>query len=120
MILSIDIETKSNVDLTKSGVYKYCEDDSFEILMMAYAFDDEEVEVIELVNGQVLSSRIKKALLDDNIIKYAFNANFERVCRPGRPTRPCASNRRLGHAQCRCNRHVYLAGSYLGKHDRTA
>ena len=48
--------------------------------MMAYAFDDEEVEVIELVNGQLLPSRIKQALLDDNIIKYAFNANFERVC----------------------------------------
>ena len=80
MILSLDIETKSNVDLAKSGVYKYCEDDSFEILMISYAFDDEEVEVIELVNGQVLPSRIKEALLDDNIIKYAFNANFERVC----------------------------------------
>ena len=80
MILSIDIETKSNVDLAKSGVYKYCEDESFEILMIAYAFDEEEVEVIELVNNQQLPSRIKEALLNDNIIKYAFNANFERVC----------------------------------------
>ena len=80
MILSLDIETRSNVDLAKSGVYKYCEDESFEILMMSYAFDDEEVEVIELVNNQQLPSRIKEALLNDNIIKYAFNANFERVC----------------------------------------
>lgn len=80
MILSIDIETKSNIDLSKSGVYTYCEDESFEILMIAYAFDDEEVEVVELVNGNSLPSRVKKALLDKTVIKYAFNANFERIC----------------------------------------
>ncbi|MGL5314856.1 MAG: hypothetical protein ACRC92_16510, partial [Peptostreptococcaceae bacterium] len=80
MILSLDIETKSNVDLSKSGVYAYCEDESFEILMIAYAFDDEEIEVVELTNKNSLPSRVKDALLDKTIIKYAFNANFERVC----------------------------------------
>ncbi len=80
MILSLDIETKSKVDLAKCGVYNYIEDEDFEILLLAYAFDDEEVEVIELCNNQSLPSRVKQALLDTNIIKYAFNANFERVC----------------------------------------
>lgn len=80
MILSIDIETKSKVDLAKCGVYAYCQDESFEILMMAYAFDDEEVQVIELTDTNSLPSRIKHALLDKTIIKYAFNANFERIC----------------------------------------
>ncbi|MGL5348690.1 MAG: DNA polymerase [Peptostreptococcaceae bacterium] len=80
MILSLDIETKSNIDLSKSGVYAYCEDESFEILMIAYAFDDEEVQVVELINNQSLPSRVKDALLNKTITKYAFNANFERIC----------------------------------------
>lgn len=77
--ISIDIETYSNIDLTKSGVYKYIEDD-FEILLIAYAYDDEEVKIIDLKNGDKIPQQFKKDLFDENIIKTAFNANFERIC----------------------------------------
>ena len=80
MILSIDIETKSSVDLAKCGVYKYTEDKSFEILLIAYAFDDEEVSVIDVKNGDIIPSRVREAILNPKIIKSAFNANFERIC----------------------------------------
>jgi DNA polymerase len=80
MIMSIDIETKSSVDLAKCGVYAYAQDKDFEILLLAYAFDDEEVSVIDLAKNKLIPSRIKEAILNPNIIKYAFNANFERVC----------------------------------------
>ncbi len=80
MIMSIDIETKSSVDLAKCGVYAYAQDKNFEILLLAYAFDDEEVSVIDLANDKLIPSRVKEAILNPNIIKYAFNANFERVC----------------------------------------
>lgn len=77
--ISIDIETYSNIDLTKSGVYKYIEGD-FEILLIAYAYDDEEVKIIDLKNGDKIPQQFKKDLFDENIIKTAFNANFERIC----------------------------------------
>lgn len=77
--ISIDIETYSNIDLTKSGVYKYIEGD-FEILLIAYAYDDEEVKIIDLKNGDKIPPQFKKDLFDENIIKTAFNANFERIC----------------------------------------
>lgn len=76
--ISIDIETYSNIDLTKSGVYKYIEGD-FEILLIAYAYDD-EVKIIDLKNGDKIPQQLKKDLFDENIIKTAFNANFERIC----------------------------------------
>ncbi|GAA0864779.1 DNA polymerase [Paraclostridium tenue] len=77
--ISIDIETYSKIDLTKSGVYKYIEED-FEILLIAYAYNDEEVQIIDLKNGEKIPPQFKKDLFDENIIKTAFNANFERVC----------------------------------------
>ncbi|QYE99567.1 DNA polymerase [Paraclostridium sordellii] len=77
--ISIDIETYSNIDLTKSGVYKYIEGD-FEILLIAYSYDDEEVKIIDLKNGDKIPPQFKKDLFDENIIKTAFNANFERIC----------------------------------------
>ncbi|MBX9179691.1 hypothetical protein HCG68_01790 [Paeniclostridium sordellii] len=77
--ISIDIETYSNIDLTKSGVYKYIEGD-FEILLIAYAYDDDEVKIIDLKNGDKIPPQFKKDLFDENIIKTAFNANFERIC----------------------------------------
>lgn len=80
MILSIDIETRSNIDLTKCGVYKYCEDKSFEILLIAYAFDDEEVSIIDMKKTKEIPSRVKEAILNPKITKTAFNANFERIC----------------------------------------
>lgn len=78
--LSIDLETYSSVDLGKSGVYKYAESEDFEILLFAYSIDDEEVKVIDLANGECIPGEILSALSDDSIEKWAFNANFERVC----------------------------------------
>lgn len=78
--LSIDLETYSSVDLGKSGVYKYAESEDFEILLFAYSVDDGEVNVIDLVSGEIVPEEILSALSDESIEKWAFNANFERVC----------------------------------------
>ncbi len=78
--LSIDLETYSSVDLGKSGVYKYAESEDFEILLFAYSIDDGEVKVIDLASGEVIPEEILSALSDENVEKWAFNANFERVC----------------------------------------
>lgn len=78
--LSIDIETFSSVNLLKSGVYAYTESQDFEILLFAYAFDDEDVRIIDFTKGERLSSKLVEALKDENIIKTAFNAAFERIC----------------------------------------
>ena len=78
--LSLDLETKSSVDITKSGAYKYAEAEDFEILLFGYAVDGGEVNVIDIANGETIPQEILDALTDDNIIKWAFNANFERVC----------------------------------------
>lgn len=78
--LSIDLETYSSVDLGKSGVYKYAESEDFEILLFAYSIDDGEVKVIDLANGEIVPEKILSALSDESIEKWAFNANFERVC----------------------------------------
>ena len=79
MILSVDIETYSEVDLGKAGVYRYAEDPSFEILLLAYAFDDDLVDVIDLTKGRI-TKKIADALQDPDVIKSAYNANFERTC----------------------------------------
>jgi DNA polymerase bacteriophage-type len=79
-LLSIDIETYSSVDLIKSGVYAYCESSDFEILLIAYAFDDEEVQIVDLASGEKMPADILKAMTDPTIIKTAYNANFERTC----------------------------------------
>ncbi len=78
--LSIDIETYSGYDLSKCGVYKYAESPDFEILLFGYSVDDGEVQVIDLAAGEHLPPEILNALTDDNVQKWAFNANFERVC----------------------------------------
>ena len=78
--ISIDLETRSSVDISKSGVYRYAEAEDFAILLFAYAVDGGAVEVIDLANGERIPQEILDALMDDNIIKWAFNANFERVC----------------------------------------
>ncbi len=78
--ISIDLETYSSVDLGKSGVYKYAESEDFEILLFAYSVDDGGVKVIDLANGEIIPEEILSALSDQNIEKWAFNANFERVC----------------------------------------
>ncbi|WP_018659205.1 DNA polymerase [Allofustis seminis] len=78
--LMMDIETYSSRDLRKSGVYKYAESEDFEILLFAYAIDDEDIQVIDLANGEEIPEEILHALEDDKVEKWAFNANFERVC----------------------------------------
>ena len=78
--ISIDLETYSSVDLGKSGVYKYAESEDFEILLFAYSLNDEKVQVIDLASGDIIPEEILSALSDESIEKWAFNANFERVC----------------------------------------
>lgn len=78
--ISIDLETFSSVDITKCGTYKYAEAPDFEILLFGYAVDGGDVQVIDLANGEEIPQDILDALTDDRIIKWAFNANFERVC----------------------------------------
>lgn len=78
--ISIDIETFSSVSLQKCGVYKYAESDDFEILLFGYSIDGGEVEVVDLAMGEKIPEEIIDALTDENIIKWAFNAQFERIC----------------------------------------
>jgi DNA polymerase len=78
--LAIDIETYSSVDLGKSGVYAYTEAEDFEILLFAYCFDDEEIQIVDLASGEKLPDEVVDALTDSEIIKTAFNAQFERTC----------------------------------------
>ena len=78
--LSIDLETRSSVDIGKSGVYRYAEAEDFAILLVGYSVDGGAVEVIDLANGDRIPQEILDALTDDSVIKWAFNANFERVC----------------------------------------
>jgi DNA polymerase len=80
MFLGIDIETYSDVDLVKSGVYAYTDSPNFEILLFAYAFDDEETKIIDIACGEELPQDIINAITDENVIKTAFNAAFERTC----------------------------------------
>ncbi len=79
-LLSIDIETYSSRELSKCGVYAYCEAEDFEILLFAYAFDDEEVRVIDLKCGEEIPREVMEALTSEDIIKTSFNTNFERIC----------------------------------------
>lgn len=78
--ISIDIETFSDVDLSKCGVYKYTESENFEILLFAYSINHGEVQVVDLAVGEKIPMEIITALVDNKIIKWAYNANFERVC----------------------------------------
>nr|DAS19341.1 MAG TPA: DNA polymerase I [Caudoviricetes sp.] len=78
--ISIDLETRSSVDIGKSGVYRYAEAEDFAILLFGYSVDGGTVQVIDLVGGEQIPQEILDALTDECIIKWAFNANFERVC----------------------------------------
>lgn len=78
--LSIDLETFSSVDLKKCGVYKYAESDDFEILLFGYSVDGSEVKVVDLAQGETIPEVVLSALTDETVIKWAFNAQFERVC----------------------------------------
>lgn len=78
-VLSIDLESYSDVDLVNCGVYRYIEGD-FHILLFAYAFDDEDVQCVDLACGEELPQEVIDAIFDDSIIKSAWNAQFERTC----------------------------------------
>ncbi len=78
--ISIDIETFSDIDLIKCGVYKYADSPAFEILLFAYSIDGGEIHIIDLAGGETLPEEITEAIKYDTVIKTAFNAQFERVC----------------------------------------
>lgn len=78
--LMMDLETKSDIDIAKSGVYRYADSPYFDILLFAYSVDDNPVQVVDLACGEQLPEEILNALTDDRIQKHAFNASFERVC----------------------------------------
>ncbi|MFT9597700.1 DNA polymerase [Mesobacillus sp.] len=79
-LLAVDIETYSSIDLIKTGVYAYCESADFEVLLFAYAVDDEDVQIIDLASDEKIPNDIVKAMFDPTVIKTAYNANFERTC----------------------------------------
>lgn len=78
--ISVDIETFSDVDLIKCGVYKYADSPVFEILLFAYSIDDGEIHIIDIASGDKFPEEIAEAIKSDTVIKTAFNAQFERVC----------------------------------------
>ena len=78
--ISIDLETRSSVDINKTGVYRYVQDNDFSILLFAYSVDGGEVKVIDIANGEKIPPEILNAITDESVIKWAYNANFERVC----------------------------------------
>lgn len=78
--LSIDLETFSDVDLNKSGVYRYTESPAFEILLFGFARDDDPVTVLDLTAGDTVPEDVLDALTDETVTKWAFNASFERIC----------------------------------------
>jgi DNA polymerase bacteriophage-type len=79
-VLSIDIETYSDIDLRSCGVYSYAASQNFGILLFAYAFDDEPVQIVDIARGNNIPATVIAALFDKYILKTAYNANFERVC----------------------------------------
>lgn len=78
--LSLDLETFSDVDLNKCGVYRYAQSQAFEILLFGVSVNGGEVRVYDLAQGETVPVEIIKALTDDSVLKWAFNASFERVC----------------------------------------
>lgn len=78
--LSIDLETKSGTDLSKSGVYRYTEDPEFEILLFGYSVNGGEVSVIDVACGEQIPEEVLRSIVDESVRKWAFNAAFERIC----------------------------------------
>lgn len=79
-MITIDIETKSDKDISKCGVYAYTDTPYFDILLFAYSIDEQPVQVVDMANGEEIPENVLVALVDENVIKRAFNVNFERVC----------------------------------------
>ncbi len=78
--LGIDLETYSSVNLLKGGVYRYCEAEDFEVLLFGYSVDGSDVQVVDLARGEKILKEIIEALTDTSVVKWAFNAAFERIC----------------------------------------
>ena len=79
-MITIDIETKSDKDISKCGVYAYTDTPYFDILLFAYSIDGQPVQVMDTANGEDIPENVLAALADENVVKRAFNCNFERVC----------------------------------------
>ena len=122
--ISLDIETYSSVDLSKSSVYRYSEAPDFEILLLGYSVDDDPVQVlgydwpqpaapgeqvVDLASGERIPEEILAALTDERVTKWAFNANFERVCLSRYLGMP--NDEFLDPAQWRC---TMIWSAYLG------
>ena len=107
--ISLDIETYSSVDLNKSSVYRYSEAPDFEILLLGYSVDDGPVQVVDLASGERIPAEILAALTDERVTKWAFNANFERVCLSRYLGMP--NDEFLDPAQWRC---TMIWSAYLG------
>ena len=79
-MITIDIETRSDKDISKCGIYAYTDTPYFDILLFAYSIDGQPVQVVDMANGEEIPESILAALADENVVKRAFNVNFERVC----------------------------------------
>ena len=91
--LSLDLETRSSIDIAKSGVYRYAESDDFDILLFGVSVNHEPVTVYDLACGDIVPDEILQALTDNAVLKSAYNSSFERVClsywlRRNRPDTP--------------------------------
>ena len=78
--LSIDIETRSAVEIGKTGLYRYAQDPEFEILLFAYMMDNDPVQIVDLERGETIPEEILKALKSPDVMKHAYNAAFEWYC----------------------------------------
>ena len=79
-MITIDIETKSDKDISKCGIYAYTDTPYFDILLFAYSIDGQPIQVVDMANGEEIPENVLAALADENVVKRAFNCNFERVC----------------------------------------
>lgn len=79
-MITIDIETRSDKGISKCGVYAYTDTPYFDILLFAYSIDGQPVQVVDTANGEEIPENVLAALADENVVKRAFNCNFERVC----------------------------------------
>lgn len=102
-ILSIDIETFSDIDLGKCGVYRYTDSPNFDILLFAYSIDEGPVSLVDLASGEELPEKIVEAILSEDIIKTAFNANFERVALMRYLSRKLSKDVYLNPSSWRCS-----------------
>jgi len=102
-ILSIDIETFSDIDLGKCGVYRYTDSPNFDILLFAYSIDEGPISLVDLASGEELPEKIIEAILSEDIIKTAFNANFERVALMRYLSRKLSKDVYLNPSSWRCS-----------------